>query len=162
MDLAIIAVAVSFFSLIMAITAFIFSFSSGNSIKSSILADLTSQKLIIDASKVEIDLLRTDVNAFNRDSYKKLGDKYNILEVEIQSISNKVDASETARKNWGNKWAPILGKFKKDVDLAEDEIESTPDTIPIPGDVVNHSEYRPELPPEQPPKRGGFASLIGS
>lgn len=163
MDMTIIAVSTSLLSLILAITAMIFSFLSQNSIKSLFLKEFVSVNWKTDNLKGVTDALRLDVDAFNRDTYKKLAEKYNSLELSIQSISNKVDASETARKNWGNKWAPFLGKLKKDVELPEvgaDGGEELPDTIPIPDNVIypeNFKQSEREIPVL--PKKG-FASLM--
>lgn len=148
---------IALFALILAITAMIFSFVSPNSVKTGILAENAAQKVFTDAMKSEIDTLRRDVDAFNRDTYKQLGDKYNELEVSISSIKNSVDQVKTGQKNWGNKWAPVLGKLKKEVDLTDDDSDVLPDTIPIPDNVIQQ-----EFPSQVPlsPKTG-FAGLMG-
>jgi len=147
-------------ALILAFTALIFAFLGPATLKSGVLSEIAAMKVHTEAMKVEIDSLRRDVDAFNRDTYKKLADKHAEMGVELNALNNRVEQSETARKNWGNKWAPMLGKIKKELELPEGEEQENAtlaDTIPIPDDTIPPG-YDQVI--ESNNNQSGFASLM--
>jgi len=142
----------------MAITAFIFAFLSPSSIKTALLAEIAALKVEMVASQMLILGLRSDVDAFNRDTFKKLGDKYNALEIEVRSIDSKCDQTEIARKNFGNRWAQVLGRLKKEAEISDEESDSQPATIEIPENIIQPDVFDAN---KMPGTKKGFASLIG-
>jgi len=118
-----------------------------SSAKSSLLNDINKIGLETQSIVSDMTQLKVEISNINTKHYDALATEHKVMNLQLTSMSGKVETLDNSLKNFYSKWAVRLGKLNKDDDTEK----------------VVESEGTPELPqiiyPEQQlpqVKKSGF------